>query len=333
MMSNSSRTLKHRIYEILESSNSDDILSQLDDWGVTLLVILDVSAFILETSKYVLYNLNIFIVDIELISVFFFTILYVLQLWSCTSEHRYTHPLWGRVKYALTPLAVIDLLAIFPFYLMLLFPNTRLIQSMDLLRLLRLLKLIRYSESLQTILRVIGAKKDELIMTLFSVLILLIFASSVMFFAEREAQPEAFPSIPAAMWWGVVTLTTVGYGDIYPVTIIGKLFGAVLAFIGIGLFALPAGIIASGFSTEIQKIKGQDNQESSEIAATPTLTSQPWTQEQRQLVNAHIEQSAELMSICVEKAKQKFGDSFRDEVLVRDLATCLYQEAVRKFNL
>jgi len=157
-----------------------------------------------------------------------------------------------------------------------------------------------------------------------------------MFFAESDAQPEAFPSIPGAMWWGVVTLTTVGYGDVYPVTPIGKLFGAGLAFIGIGLFALPAGIIASGFSEEVQKRR--DDRESHELEL-PEITlqhlspTQSWTPEQKQLVKAHVEQSAELMSICIETAKQKFGDKFQDEAIVRDLATTLYWEAVRKFYL
>lgn len=319
--------LKHRIYEILESSNSNDLLSRIDDLGVTLLVILDVGAFILETSSTTSLNFNIFLIDIEVVSVTCFTILYILQLWSCTADDQYDHPLWGRIKYALSPLAIIDLLAILPFYILIIFPHVRVVESIDLLRLLRLLKLIRYSEGLQTILRAIEAKKNELIMTFVTVLILLIFASSVMFFAERGTQPDVFPSIPAAMWWGVVTLTTVGYGDVYPVTVIGKLFGALLAFIGIGLFALPAGIIASGFSTEVQKRKEQESYQLVETA------SQQWTSEQKQLIEAHVEQRAELMSLCIEAARRKFGDRFEDEAIIRDLATSLYQEAIRKFDL
>lgn len=330
-MSNIKPKIQHRIYEILESSNPNDFLSNLDDWGVTSLVILDVSAFILETSKTTAFEFNIFLINIEVVSVACFTILYILQLWSCTADIRYNHPFWGRLRYALTPLAIIDMLAILPFYLLLLFPNVALIESTDLFRLLRLLKLIRYSDALQTILQVIKIKKNELIMTLVTVFILLIFASSVMFFAEREAQPEAFPSIPAAMWWGVVTLTTVGYGDIYPVTAIGKLFGAILAFIGIGLFALPAGIIASGFSTEVERRKEPNSREFLEI--TLSLTQQPWTSEQKQRISAHVEQRAELMNLCIEAAKGKFGDHLEDEALIRDLAISLYVEAVRKFNL
>lgn len=330
-MSNNQPIIRQRVYEILESSNPNDFLSNLDDWGVTLLVILDVSSFILSTSKTSVFALNTFLIDIEWVAVVCFTILYILQLWSCTIDIRYTHPLWGRLRYAITPLAIIDLLAILPFYLLLLFPDVALIESTDLLRLLRLLKLIKYSEALQTILRVIKIKKDELIMTLVAVFILLIFASSVMFFAEREAQPEAFPSIPAAMWWGVVTLTTVGYGDIYPVTVIGKLFGAILAFIGIGLFALPAGIIASGFSTEVERRKERESQDFLEI--TSSLSQQPLTPEQQQRMSAYVERRAELMNMCIEAAKGKFGDRFEDEAIIRDFAISLYAEAVRKFNL
>lgn len=319
--------IKKRIYEVLECSNPNDLLSKIDDWLVTLLVILDVGAFILETSSTTSFNFNIFLVDIEVVSVTCFSILYILQLWSCTADEQYNHPLWGRIQYAFTPLAIIDLLAILPFYLLIIFPDIKLVEATDLFRLLRLLKLIRYSEGLQTILRAIETKKNELIMTFVTVLILLIFASSVMFFAERGTQPEAFPSIPAAMWWGVVTLTTVGYGDVYPVTVIGKLFGAVLAFIGIGLFALPAGIIASGFSTEVQKRKEQESNQPVEAFSSQ------WTPEQTQLIQAYVEQRAELMRMCIEAARQKFGDRFEDESIIRDLATSLYQEAVRQFHL
>ncbi|HEY9666087.1 MAG TPA: potassium channel family protein, partial [Coleofasciculaceae cyanobacterium] len=278
------------------------------------------------------FQFKAFWFDIEVVSVTCFTILYIVQLWSCTADSRYNHPFWGRVRYGLTPLAIIDLLAILPFYCLVIFPDVRIVESTELLRLLRLLKLIRYSEALQAILKVIRAKSDELIMTFVAVFILLVFASSVMFFAERCAQPEAFQSIPAAMWWGVVTLTTVGYGDIYPVTVIGKLFGAALAFIGIGLFALPAGIIASGFSAEVQKRKEHERQEASETTAIKCLISEQWTQEQKQSIGAHVEQSAELMNLCIEIAKQKFGDRFEDEAIIRDLATSLYLEAVRKFD-
>ena len=104
---------------------------------------------------------------------------------------------------------------------------------------------------------VIRAKKEELLISVFVMVILLVFCSSLMYIIENEAQPEAFPSIPSAMWWGVTTLTTVSYGDVYPITILGKFLGAIIALLGIGMFALPTGILASGFAEEIQK-KGKE---------------------------------------------------------------------------
>ncbi|MCT7949481.1 ion transporter [Ancylothrix sp. C2] len=309
---------KHRVYEILEVSNSDDWLRRLDDYSVTILVILDVADFILKTLPAIYNTYQFSLLRIEKVALIYFTILYILQIWSCTADVRYAHPIKGRLKYAVTPLVLIDLMAILPFYLMAVFPQVALIESLEVFRLLRLLKLIRYSESLQTILRVLGNKKQELFMTFLEVLILLVFASSLMYFAENKAQPEAFPSIPAAMWWGVVTLTTVGYGDIYPITAIGKFFGAMLAFIGIGLFALPAGIIASGFSEEVQRKKQPENHKlSAEIEE----------------IGEYIDRSAEVMKLCIEAAKNKFGEDFEDEEKVFDLASLLYEDAVKKFNL
>ena len=159
----------------------------------------------------------------------------------------------GRIRFALQPLQIIDLLAILPFYLPFIGIDLRFLRAVQLFRLFRLLKMGRYSQSLTTLTNVIKSKKEELSITLFAGFILLIIASSLIYLVENEAQPEAFHSIPNSMWWGVVTLTTVGYGDVYPKTALGKIIGACIALLGIGLFALPAGIIASGFASEIQK--------------------------------------------------------------------------------
>ena len=148
------------------------------------------------------------------------------------------------MKYAATPLALIDLVTILPFYLPFIITDLRLIR---LVRLLRLLKVIRYSESLKTFTELYRLKRQELSMVFLTIAFLLVISSAVIYHVEHEAQPEAFSSIPASMWWGVSTLTTVGYGDVYPVTSLGKFFGAIIALLGIGLFALPAGILGSGF--------------------------------------------------------------------------------------
>ena len=137
--------------------------------------------------------------------------------------------------------------------------DLRFIRIMRFFRLFILIKMYRYSKAMKTLGAVLKLKKEELIVAVLTVIGLLIISSSLMYFIENTAQPDAFSSIPASMWWSIATLTTVGYGDIYPITPLGKLLGAVIAVLGIGLFALPAGMLASGFSEEIQYRKEQDS--------------------------------------------------------------------------
>jgi voltage-gated potassium channel len=131
--------------------------------------------------------------------------------------------------------------------------DLRTLRAIRLIRLLRVLKIARYSESLQLLGRVLLSRRSELFITLVAVTVLLVVSSTLMYYAERDAQPEQFSSIPAAMWWGVETLTTIGYGDILPVTVTGKIINSFIALLGIGLFALPAGILGSGFVEELQR--------------------------------------------------------------------------------
>jgi voltage-gated potassium channel len=184
----------------------------------------------------------------EVLSVIVFTVEYLLRLWVAPLAPRFQGAVWGRVRYALTPLALVDLWAVLPFYLPMLIPlDLRFIRALRVLRLIRVMKIGRYSESIQTLGAVLREQKEQLLAALLILLVLIVISSSLIYFVERDAQPEAFSSIPAAMWWSVATLTTVGYGDIYPVTPVGKVLASVIAVLGIGLFALPAGILGSGF--------------------------------------------------------------------------------------
>lgn len=319
--------LKAKIYEIFETSDRDNWLTMIDDYLIVALVVLDTTTFILQSSQELASQYASEFRNIQGIVVLSFTFEYILRLWCCTANPQYRHPIWGRIKFATTPLAIIDLMSFLPFYLIALNPELAIARSARILRLLRLFKISRYSDTLRTFFRVIRSKKDELTMTLFAVFILLIIASSLMYFAERNAQPEAFSSIPAAMWWGVVTLTTVGYGDLYPVTALGKMFGAILAFLGIGLFALPAGIIASGFSEEIERKRQEIKQQ------IQAKLERPLDSQQKRAIAIYIEESGEVMKMCVETAKQKFGDRFENEDIIRELAITLYHDAQSKFNL
>lgn len=253
-----SKKTKKRIFEILETASGGDSASKFFDIFIIILISLNVIAVILETVKVLSINYLYYFRLFEVLSVAVFSIEYLCRLWSCTINKTLTNPVKGRIKFALTPLAIVDLLAILPFYLPMIIPiDLRFIRALRLMRLFRLFKIGRYSESLKTLGSVLKAKREELFITVFAVLILLVIASSMMYYVEKESQPEVFSSIPSAMWWGVATLTTVGYGDVYPVTAIGKFLGAIIAILGIGIFALPAGILASGLIEVIQKEKSE----------------------------------------------------------------------------
>jgi voltage-gated potassium channel len=191
---------------------------------------------------------------LEVVSVAVFTIEYLLRLWIAPLDARYAKPFTGRLRYALSLMAMIDLLAILPAFLPLIFTvDLRIVRFLRVFRLFRLFKMSRYVQSLNTLDDVVRSKKEELIVIVVMILILLVFSSSLIYLVENEAQPDKFSDIPSAMWWGVATLTTVGYGDVYPVTPLGKLLSGFIAFLGIGMFALPTGILASGFAEEIKR--------------------------------------------------------------------------------
>ncbi len=248
------KQIRTRVYEILDPTVIESKLERKLNIFLMGLIFLNVLAVMLETEQALHLRYQAAFHWFDVFSVLVFSIEYLLRLWTCTENDKFTHPFWGRIRYIFTPMAIIDLTAILPFYLpMLIHADLRFLRALRLFRIFRLLKLSRYVKSLRTIKNVLVEKKEELLIAIFSVLILLIFSSSLMYFVEREAQPDKFSSIPAALWWGIATLTTIGYGDIYPVTVLGKILGGIIAILGIGLFALPAGILASGFAGEIQK--------------------------------------------------------------------------------
>lgn len=186
---------------------------------------------------------------INAIVVVVFVVEYVLRVWTCVEEPTYAHRLTGRMRYVLTPMMIVDALAIAPVFLVGLGFDLRTLRMFRTVRLFRVLKVARYIRALDTIRHVLAVKREQLGMSIGIVLFLLLVTSSLMYELEHDAQPRAFSSIPATMWWAVASLTTVGYGDIYPITPLGKLLAAVSAILGVGLVALPAGILASGFSS------------------------------------------------------------------------------------
>lgn len=232
---------------LLFSPQAGGSLGRTVDAGIMLLIALNVTAVILATVDPLYQQYESYFYAFEAFSVTIFTIEYLARIWTATEHPDYDAPVVGRLKFALTPFLIVDLLAIIPFYLGAFFIDLRFLRILRLVRFLRVFKLARYSESLRSFGRVIREKREDLVIAVAVTIMLLLVSSSLMYYVEHTAQPEAFSSIPETFWWGVVTLTTVGYGDVYPITPLGQFLAALIAFFGIGLFALPASILASGF--------------------------------------------------------------------------------------
>jgi len=245
------KKIKKLIFETLEISHTASLISQIVSISIILLIIANVIAVILSSDKYLNEQYGNFFSDFETASVLIFTLEFILRIWTCTVSERYKKPVAGRIKYILTPLSVIDLLAILPFYLpMVVTLDLRFLRALRLFRIFRLFKIARYTKALKSFSYVLVNQREKLLTTLFVLTILIVVSASLLYIVENEAQPEVFSSIPHAMWWAVVSLTTVGYGDMYPITTLGKIISSVIMVLSIGLFAIPAGIIASGFTQE-----------------------------------------------------------------------------------
>jgi voltage-gated potassium channel len=247
--------IQNRIWEILENTKPNDKIGRLDDIFIMPLIVLNVIAVILGSVKSFETEYKSLLDGFEYFSVMIFTAEYLLRIWSCVSDKRFPGKITGRLHYSVTPLAIIDLIAIVPFYLPLFITDLRIIRMFRLFRIFRAAKAARYVSSLALFARVFKSKKEELIISIVVMLMLLLFASALMYHVENNAQPDKFTDIPTTMWWAVATLTTVGYGDVYPVTAMGKIIASVVAIMGIGLFALPTGILGAGFVEEFHKSK------------------------------------------------------------------------------
>ncbi len=243
---------RHRIYAIIDSADSDDLASRIADIGIVSLIVLNVIAVILESVNTISESYSLAFYWFEAFSVAVFSIEYVLRLWSCVDPitTNTQTALKIRLRYALSIHGLIDLAAILPFYLAIFISAD--LRFLRALRLIRILKLTRYSPALGLLLRALKREQQAISAALFLMGIALLVAACGIYACERTAQPDDFGSIPAAIWWAVATLTTVGYGDVIPVTIGGKMFGTCVMLIGVVMVALPTGILASTFADELR---------------------------------------------------------------------------------
>ena len=242
--------LRRRAYEILENAAQKPAGRLLNGLLIGL-IIANVAAIILNSVPSIHARYGAWFGLFEWLSILLFTFEYVARVWAAVErdDERYKAPIKGRIRYMLSPLALIDLLAILPFYLAFLLPVD--LRFMRIFRLFLIFKLTRYHASMSLLARVVRNEAGPIAAAMVVLATLLLVAASFAFIAEHKAQPEVFASIPDSMWWAIVTMTTVGYGDMVPVTPLGKVLGGVIAVIGLGMVALPAGLLAAGFSEQL----------------------------------------------------------------------------------
>lgn len=251
-------TLRRRTAELLEAHWPDDPHGRAIDRFLIILILANVVAIILETVPSLRGEFGPFFLYFEYFSIAVFTVEYLARLWSCVEKplDDAVSPRQTRWRWMLSPLGIIDLLAILPFYVLLLMPDRSaeaflMLRVFRGLRLLRMFKLARYSPAMGVLYSVVRKEAPVLTVAMSFLGAILVFSAWGIYLLERELQPEVFGNIPQAMWWAIVTLTTVGYGDVVPVSNGGKFFAAIVSLLGIAMLALPAAIMASGFSREL----------------------------------------------------------------------------------
>ncbi|OGQ84477.1 MAG: hypothetical protein A3F90_17040 [Deltaproteobacteria bacterium RIFCSPLOWO2_12_FULL_60_19] len=244
---------RSRVGGALEESEAGSWLRGLVECSLLVVIVASVAAAALATVRSLASEYASLFTAAEVIAVGVLTVEYLLRWWVAPEDDPQgaRAPWRARFCYAVSAYGLIDLLAVAPFYLNLFAPIHA--DWLRVLQLLRLLKVARYASGLPLFVAVIRTESRPLLAALLVMVVLLVVESGIMFMLEREAQPELFSSIPHTMWWAIVTMASVGYGDIVPITPLGKMFGGMLMILGIAMFAIPAGILATGFANEIRK--------------------------------------------------------------------------------
>lgn len=270
--------LKKQVYKYIDDDNAAGLkINDRIGTFIMLLIVLSIIAVVVESEETIRIEYENVFLWFEIIAVAIFTLEYLARVY--TASLAYPHLSRGRaiLKYMFSPMAIVDLLAILPFYIELIASQMGLLEIMDLrfirvlrlMRLLRIFKLNRYSSSMKLIGNVMKEEKEKLFITIFMTAILLVLASALVWTVEHEGQPQQFPNIYSSMWWAIATLTTVGYGDVYPTTAMGKILAGIIALLGIGLVALPTGILSGSFVQAINDEKDEAlKEEAAEIAAS-----------------------------------------------------------------
>lgn len=247
---------RKRVFEIVEVGNDLDHISRIYDFINAFSIILNLAASIMYTFEPLREQYGGVLKVVEQITVAFFAVDYMLRLWTARFLYPRLNPGHALRKYIFSFNGIIDVLSFLPYYLPVFFPaGTVAFRMIRIVRIFRLFRINAYYDSFSIIKEVIYGKRQQLISSVFIIVILMIGSSLCMYSLEHEAQPEVFTNAFSGIWWSASTLLTVGYGDIYPITTLGKLLGIIITFLGVGMVAIPTGIISAGFVSQYSNLK------------------------------------------------------------------------------
>ena len=250
---NKGRTFRQKVHALVYTSAYGGTIHNIFEVFINVWVLISVTAVVLESVHRIDYSFHLQFVILDTVAVAIFTIEYVMRIYSSVEEPGFKGAVSGRLKQAKTPSTMIDLLAILPFFLEVFLHHLFDLRFLRIFRLARLLKLARGSDASAVMFKVIAREWPVLVAATFIMFLLVILTASLGYLFEHEAQPEKFENIPTSIYWAVITLASVGYGDISPVTPVGRAVTVVLSLVGIGIFAIPAALLASSFSDELVK--------------------------------------------------------------------------------
>ena len=245
---------KYRLFEILEVGKGSDITSKICDNFLVLLVIGSIFSVILGSVPEIDAKFSEELRWFEIITVLIFTVEYLLRLWVAPLKYKQSQR--PKIKYISSFYGIVDLAAILPFYVSLFGFGVDL-RVLRAARLLRILKISHYNTALQDLALAIYDERKSFVSAIYIFTVTLLITSSLIFFAENSKQPEDFRSIPDAIWWSLITLTTVGYGDVSPITPVGKIIGAITALLGVCTVALLTGIVGNAFSAQLSRKRSE----------------------------------------------------------------------------
>jgi voltage-gated potassium channel Kch len=311
---NEGRTFRQRVHALVFPSPYGGQLHHFFDLFIVVWVLISVLAVILESVDSIHYNLSVEFIVLDAVAVLVFSFEYLMRLYSCVEEPRFQRTFAGRLSYATKPVAIIDFLAIIPFFLEVFLHHLIDLRFLRSFRLMRLFKLARYTGSTNTLFAILRREAPILATTAFTLMLLVVLVASLGYLFEHEAQPEKFENIPTSIYWAVITLASVGYGDISPITPLGRMMTTLMALIGLGLFAIPASILSSAFTQELQSQRQAIENQLYDMLADGVLSDEEL--ENVKVLARKMNMSEEQLEILIDKAKRESEERARNDIFI-----------------